>query len=111
MTITTRQTDAEGVVNKNSPLTNAEVDGNFIDLHQSKAPLASPTLTGVPTAPTATSGTNTTQIATTAYVQTAVGNTPTRLQINTRSTPIDVNILNAKIIVAARAENVEIGVI
>ena len=36
MTITTRQTSAEGVVNKNSPLTNAEVDGNFIDLKQNK---------------------------------------------------------------------------
>tara|TARA_R100001443_G_scaffold2698_3_gene8832 strand:+ start:2712 stop:5108 length:2397 start_codon:yes stop_codon:yes gene_type:complete len=35
-----------------------------------KAPLASPTLTGTPTAPTAASNTNTTQIATTAYVQT-----------------------------------------
>jgi hypothetical protein len=32
------------------------------------APLASPALTGVPTAPTATLGTNTTQIATTAFV-------------------------------------------
>jgi hypothetical protein len=32
------------------------------------APLASPTLTGVPAAPTATAGTNTTQIATTAFV-------------------------------------------
>lgn len=34
-----------------------------------KAPLASPALTGTPTAPTAPVGTNTTQIATTAYVQ------------------------------------------
>lgn len=33
-----------------------------------KAPLASPALTGVPTAPTASAGTNNTQIATTAYV-------------------------------------------
>ena len=33
------------------------------------APLASPALTGIPTAPTASGGTNTTQIATTAYVQ------------------------------------------
>jgi len=33
------------------------------------APLASPALTGTPTAPTASAGTNTTQIATTAYVQ------------------------------------------
>ena len=36
-----------------------------------KANLASPTFTGTPIAPTATSGTNTTQIATTAFVQTA----------------------------------------
>lgn len=34
-----------------------------------KAPLASPALTGTPTAPTASAATNTTQIATTAYVQ------------------------------------------
>lgn len=33
-----------------------------------KAPLASPTLTGTPAAPTATPGTNTTQLATTAFV-------------------------------------------
>jgi len=36
----------------------------------SRAPLASPTFTGTPAAPTAASGTNTTQVATTAYVQT-----------------------------------------
>jgi len=36
------------------------------------APLASPGLTGVPTAPTAGGGTNTTQVATTAFVQTAL---------------------------------------
>ena len=34
-----------------------------------KAPLASPALTGTPTAPTAASNTNTNQVATTAYVQ------------------------------------------
>lgn len=39
-----------------------------------KANLASPALTGTPTAPTAASATNTTQIATTAFVQTAVSN-------------------------------------
>ena len=33
------------------------------------APLASPTFTGTPVAPTASSGTNTTQLATTAFVQ------------------------------------------
>lgn len=37
------------------------------------APLASPTFTGTPVAPTATFGTNTTQIATTAFVQAAAG--------------------------------------
>lgn len=36
------------------------------------APLASPALTGVPTAPTAAAATNTTQIATTAMVQAAI---------------------------------------
>jgi len=38
-----------------------------------KAPLASPALSGTPTAPTAASGNNTTQIATTAFVQAAIG--------------------------------------
>lgn len=37
------------------------------------APLASPTFTGTPAAPTATVGTNTTQVATTAFVQSAIG--------------------------------------
>ncbi|EPM9727982.1 tail fiber protein [Escherichia coli] len=37
-----------------------------------KAPLASPALTGIPTAPTAEQGTNNTQIATTAYVRAAI---------------------------------------
>ena len=38
-----------------------------------KAALASPVLTGTPTAPTAASGTNTTQLATTAFVAVAIG--------------------------------------
>ena len=37
---------------------------------------ASPTLTGAPLAPTAAPGTNTTQIATTAFVEAALGTTP-----------------------------------
>ncbi len=37
-----------------------------------KAPLASPDLTGIPTAPTAALGTNTTQVATTAFVDAAI---------------------------------------
>jgi hypothetical protein len=38
----------------------------------SRAPLASPGFTGTPTAPTASAGTNTTQLATCAFVQTAI---------------------------------------
>jgi hypothetical protein len=40
----------------------------------SYAPLSSPALSGVPTAPTATAATNTTQIATTAFVRSEISN-------------------------------------
>jgi len=53
----------------------SEFDTEFNALQvavNTKADLASPALTGVPTAPTATAGTNTTQLATTAFVSTAV---------------------------------------
>lgn len=50
------------------------VTSNIQTQLNAKAPLASPTLTGKPKAPTATSGTNTTQIATTAFVQNEIGN-------------------------------------
>ena len=39
-----------------------------------RAPVASPTFTGVPAAPTASAGTNTTQLATTAFAMTAAAN-------------------------------------
>ena len=45
-----------------------------------KAPLASPALTGTPTSPTATAGTNTTQIATTAFVITENASVSTNAQ-------------------------------
>lgn len=48
--------------------------GNIQTQLNAKAPLAGPVLTGTPKAPTASAGTNTTQIATTAFVQTAVSN-------------------------------------
>jgi len=67
---------------KGSALTWDEMDGNLTGLDtdlstvenelQSKAPLNSPTFTGIPSAPTANPGTNTTQIATTAFVQNAI---------------------------------------
>jgi hypothetical protein len=53
----------------------SEFDTEFNALQvaiNTKADLASPALTGVPTAPTASSGTNTTQLATTSFVTTAL---------------------------------------
>lgn len=50
----------------------SNVDGLQTAL-DAKAPLSSPTFTGTPAAPTAAAGTNTTQIATTAYVQGELG--------------------------------------
>ena len=51
--------------------TTANVDGLDTALGL-KAPLASPALTGTPTAPTASANTDTTQVATTAFVQTEI---------------------------------------
>ena len=50
------------------------VTSNIQTQLNSKAPIASPTLTGTPKAPTASVGTNNTQIATTGFVQTAISN-------------------------------------
>jgi hypothetical protein len=53
----------------------AEIDTEFTAIASaisSKADLNSPALTGTPTAPTATAGTNTTQLATTAFVTAAL---------------------------------------
>lgn len=49
-----------------------QIDMWLDDLSSKKAPLASPTFTGTPKAPTAAAGTNTTQIATTAFVHSEV---------------------------------------
>ena len=48
------------------------VQAAIAELASEKAPLASPALTGTPTAPTAALGTSSTQLATTAFVATAV---------------------------------------
>jgi hypothetical protein len=48
------------------------VTSNIQNQLDDKAPLASPALTGTPTAPTAAPGTNSTQVATTAYADAAV---------------------------------------
>lgn len=62
-----------------------------------KAPLASPALTGTPTAPTAAAGTNTTQIATTAFVNSAVKVTGVKGNSESSYRTGDVNITAANI--------------
>jgi hypothetical protein len=49
------------------------VEDSLDSLDTEKAPLASPTFTGTPAAPTAAVGTSTTQLATTAFAMNAVG--------------------------------------
>lgn len=60
--------DADDVYEKSDTYSKTETD----NLLAAKADLNSPTFTGAPKAPTAASGTNTQQIATTAFVQNAV---------------------------------------
>ena len=57
-----------------------------------KAPLASPTFTGTPAAPTAAANTNTTHIATTAYVQTELGDYATLAAPALTGTATGVNL-------------------
>lgn len=60
--------------NANKIVKGAEIDNEFIAIASaiaSKADINSPTFTGVPAAPTATAGSNTTQLANTAFVKAA----------------------------------------
>ena len=82
--VTAPFTDTTAIVKGSSDATKKlrfEVDGfttattrvaTFPDADITVAPIASPTFTGTPAAPTAGGGTNTTQIATTAFVTSAV---------------------------------------
>jgi len=64
---------ADAIIYDNS---GSDVEVSTADI-TSKANLASPTFTGTPAAPTASSGTNTTQLATTAFVTTDIANLST----------------------------------
>ena len=68
---TAATTDASAYAPASHTHAEADITGLVADL-ASKAPLASPTFTGVPAGPTAAPGTNTTQVATTAFVTAAV---------------------------------------
>lgn len=88
--LTLRTLTRPGDHTKNAPLTNAEVDTNFINLDADldlKAPIDSPTFTGVPTAPTAAAGTSTTQLATTEFVTSAIN--PISALVTSLSNAID----------------------
>ena len=59
----------------------------------SKAALASPALTGVPTAPTAAPGTNTTQLATTAFVAAVLPVDSATVAAASKATPVDADLV------------------
>ena len=61
-----------GNIGGTSERASMDSEGNVI--HETYAPLDSPSLVGTPTAPTAVQGDNSSQIATTSYVDTAVSN-------------------------------------
>jgi hypothetical protein len=70
--------DALSTGNPAKVIKGTEIDAEYTAIASaisSKADSNSPTFTGTPLAPTASSGTNTTQIATTAFVTTAVSST------------------------------------
>jgi len=54
-------------------ITATDVQTAINELDTEKAPIASPTFTGIPAAPTAAGGTNSTQLSTTAFVQQEIG--------------------------------------
>ena len=82
----------QGGVDKKLPV--SVVKSDLVDL-SSYAPLASPALTGTPTAPTATAGTKTKQIATTEFIATAITNA---------ATPVASETVAGKIEIATSAE-------
>lgn len=69
ITIQSTLTNVDNTSDANKPISTATQTA--LDL---KSPIISPTFTGIPSAPTALSSTNTTQIATTEFVQTAIAN-------------------------------------
>jgi hypothetical protein len=74
-----------------------EIDDEFEAIETSvgtKADLASPTFTGTPAAPTASSGTNSTQIATTAFVTSAVS---TAIDNGTNNASASILVDNVKL--------------
>lgn len=81
--------DQPGVQNMSSDIrTLADQTYASINHTHSYAPLDSPAFTGTPTAPTAADGTNTTQIATTAFATAAANNVVGQYTTNGSSTSV-----------------------
>lgn len=88
-----------------------------------KAPLADPAFTGVPTAPTAAPGTDTTQIATTEFVNNAAIGVEQTWQVvtgsralsttytNSTDKPIQVNVVLLCVVTTAEASLIIAGVV
>lgn len=77
--------------NPNKIIKGAELDDEFNNIATAvatKADLNSPTFTGIPSGPTATAGTSTTQFATTAFVQNVAGSLGTLSSQNASSVAI-----------------------
>ncbi len=70
------------VFGRGGPAITAQTGDYIVSQITGAAPLANPTFTGIPAAPTASPGTSTTQLATTAFVGTAIGGAVT--SFNTR---------------------------
>lgn len=95
--VNTKLTKAESTDNKVTSISSSSTDTQYpsakllYDQLALKAPLASPALTGTPTAPTATAGINTTQIATTAFVNTAISGKQDKLSAGNNQEFIDTD--------------------
>lgn len=102
--VATTTNNGQGVIQANGNITaspatlsNQVVVKSQLDL---KADLASPTFTGVPSVPTATAGTNTTQIASTAFVNSATKWTQTGNNItnnNTEAVMVGTSTINPSV--------------
>jgi hypothetical protein len=83
--VSTAQATADALVASNAAAATSSLSSSTTTSLALKAPLASPALTGVPTAPTAAALTNSTQLSTTAYTDAAVstlsGTTTTALAL------------------------------
>lgn len=98
LTTDSAESGAEVTTNKVTSVSGASTDVQYpsakllYDQLALKAPLASPTLTGIPAAPTAAAGISTTQLATTAMVQARTKITPngTAAGIDTYTAAIEI---------------------